>query len=281
MATRLSTADILAAARAADGRSSDAAQAGRPTKSATPAPSPSRQTSSVSPPASVPPVAGPDPPAMSASLREVKGEREEELQTVAGPPSVRRMLEAVQGGDDGPHRPASMAAILGEVRRLCGTADRARTPGLAANSPSVEPGKQGRDGQAPSSTAASRRSGGSTADILAAARRQGAARSTASTSAAAQHREPGSASKEAKPLRAVLVNAPRDDSKPQPASMADVLSRVRSEVRQIEADRKYPPLPEMVTALRHADQRNTSRAAGRRESQDWISRMKHWFSETP
>ncbi len=212
MATRPSTAAILAAARARDGKRADSPPPASPTVASPPAKpkgDASRSPTSASAPvfeASATPSAGNEttseglpaqnghalaPASVAAILGKIRAGRELAVAEVA-PPSIGDILAKVREATGGAtSAPPSIGRLLDEVRRLSGTTKTlpavppaAVTRGVDASSPKRRPDtaavlaaarKQG-SGSTPSVGSTPRPTGASsrTADILAAARRQGA-----------------------------------------------------------------------------------------------------------
>jgi hypothetical protein len=313
MATRPSTAEILAAARAADGKVSavsQSAHAATPTAHDANAPTGTKDSraNGVSPAA-----AEHAPPQIKTILREVQGEREQTTPTVVAPPSVQTMLQAVCGNEDddvGVSRPASVAAMLAEVRRICGTTEKTPphsvptpTPPIAdrttaSQSARSKPGRlstaeilaaarqQGSSASngKPSSPVPACSSAGTTQDILAAARRQGAA-TGAQPSGTGTRSKPKASQPVAVAASTPGVKEPTtevaDDGRSRPPSMSDVLSRVREETQRRAASVNYPSISEMMRAMRDVDRRTSDRLVRRPDRNGWISKMKRWFADAP
>lgn len=297
MPTRLSTAEILAAARAADGKRS----------AAKPAPSPNRKPEAPSeqepnasaaetptvtaPSGAAPPVAvaaseSTQPPAISGMLQQVRQNRSPE--SPAAPTPVRGLLDAVRNNGRTEVRPASMTAILQKVREICGTSP-ARPASTGNNAVSTAAKKS----SAAEILAAARQNakptpatGGSTppaksnstADILAAARRQGAAKEAGVARANTEPKPQRLADASKSPQPAKVAGDLADDGRPRPPAMARLLDSVRSSTLERQAGIEYPTLPEMLIELRRLDRRSFRHARDQRSGNGLIARIKQWLS---
>lgn len=121
-----------------------------------------------------------------------------------------------------------------------------------------------------------------TADILAAARNQGAAKGTSRTPT------PNSVSAKSKPPRQSRQTAGIDnitapakaaaDNRPQPSSIAKILTAVRCGSAGETAPWEYPPLGEMVVQMRGVSDRYLSpRSRPILVDQSWATRVRNWF----
>lgn len=312
MANRPSTAAILAAARAADGRRNGAN--GSNSQVAPKPPTPAETQGVPTPPQAVArlpavelPVErnGSDavvPPSVAAILEKVRGQRE--ATTVdARPPSVATILDHVRGsGPRGVVNPPSMATVLEDVRRAAGgTGSRPARPAATPAVHRAPTGVNAAAGRRPATAdilAAARKQDGSgpsvpgapakasapskTAAILAAARRQGAGAATG----------PAAASPRPKPSpRPIMTGSPSaavspppkesDDAAVRPNSIAKTLAAVRSAagagLGDPPADLTLPPLAEMVSALRQLDVGSATRVRNRPTG--WVAKLRSWFAE--
>ena len=292
MPIRLSTAEILAAARAADGKQSASkpAQAAEPRTESTE--SAQKSPAVPSPAQSAPPeMAGEriSPPAIGPILQQVRQVRGSDGPAVPTP--LRSLLDAVRSNGKTDVCPPSIAVILQRVRDVCGTSGE-RTSGSTASV--TNPGKSrstaeilaaARQNKKPAtitgeSTAAVKpvAKAASTADILAAARRQGAIKADGGAAARSKSEPRSSAAPVQPSQRSEPAAVISDDGRPRPPAMAELLASVRSSTLEHQAAIAYPPLAEMLNDLRRLDRRGIGRASSQRAADGLLAKVKRWFS---
>jgi len=308
MVTRLSTAEILAAARAADGKRSVATSAPvvteRTSESKAEPKTPAAENLVAARVSEAIPedgaVGAAQPPTIATILQQIRQDRVTPDASPDVPTSMNAVLAAVRSdGRPGDACPASMTAILQRVREMCGTsspvpraAPTVTTPAsspaknatkklstaeiIAAARQNVKPSQQA---ERPAIAAKPAAKATSTADILAAARRQGAATGdrTAAKRSEPKARPSVAAPQSSQPAESV---ADASDARPRPPAMAELLATVRSSTQARQADIEYPPLSEMLQELRRLDRRGISRTMSRPGADGWIARIRRWFTGT-
>lgn len=300
MATRLSTAEILAAARAAGknrgapishGQSVVADPVGEVSAATAPANGQLAAAAETSQASVTNPVAGesipadpvdnkPVPASLSVILGKVRREREAEASTVDQPPSIAAVLQRVREAagansvvstnQPAASRPASIAAILDQVRGA---------GGAAPSEPSVPRPKQAAKAASPARQSQKRPS---TAEILAAARARSAAGSTGEATAAVERpKRPKPTARPSSPVVATPASGGTvaDDGAIRPKSVAEILAAVRRAAQAAEVA-ALPELSVMIAELRRQDAKEPGAASRSGTPADgWASRLLRWISD--
>lgn len=276
MAPRLSTAEIIAAARAADGKRPAAMPAAVSERKAEPkaeSASPPPEAPAAAPLAVTPPSgvsSGTQPRETAAILRQVRQDRKPEG-LAAVPHSMHDVLDAVRkDGRPAEVRPASMTTILQRVREMCGTSDAASRAVPVASAPATNTARTN------TTNTASTAKRPSTAEILAAARANAKPASVAGQAKAAA--KPNAKANERTQVATPVADP--SDGRPRPPAMADLLSSVRSSISDRQSRIEYPSLKEMLRELRSVDQRRFGQMTSQRPPDGWIGRVKRWLTGT-
>lgn len=315
MALRPTTAEILAAARAAGSRSAPAAAAstsdaaGVGTVTLEPPVTQERHTQV---PAPAPPSINGDrtaavPPSIGSILRDVKVGREGSTAVAAVPPAVMSMLAQIRGTQAGTKpTPPSMAKILADMRHACGTT--AAVPALPAETapPASVTAPKRRPSTSEILAATRKKASGAaseppatlharshdpappkTSSILEAAQRQGGAGSagTVAPTAGDVSRFKVAPAITAKSDGTGLKSVGEASRAARPKAIADVLAAARAAVAgepDSFAETSFPPLRDMVAELRQSDRRRSTQI--RRGQQEPIenagllARFRRWVS---